>query len=77
MWYRIFVIKYDPEISRKILCERAGVPESSKSVIYILVYIQYTIFSCYMWTAFLRDIWGFPKAVRRYTMVFIEAIWTT
>lgn len=30
-----------------------------------------------MWTAFLHDTQGFPKAVRRYTIIFIEVIWTT
>lgn len=30
-----------------------------------------------MWTAFLHDIWGVPKAVRRYTIIFIEVIWIT
>lgn len=62
-----FVIKHDPEISRKILYERARDCLKPRGHLSMLS----------AWTAFLDNIQGFPKAVRRYTIIFIEVIWIT
>lgn len=67
MCYRIFVIKHDPEISGKILYERARdclKARSHLSVLYVVCFPAW----------YLE---GFSEAVRRYTIIFIEVIWTT